>query len=108
MSDSVNVVCPRCNAVNRVPGARLAAGPKCGKCKSPILSGVPLDFKIGRQDLFLGNGWLVGDGTPLDGSRTFYFDAIRATLPLLPSPSMNPIAELDPLIENDYQFLAVY
>jgi hypothetical protein len=43
------------------------------------VGGVPLDFKIGRQDIFLGNGWLVGDGTPLDGSRTFYFDAIRAT-----------------------------
>jgi len=39
----------------------------------------PLTLKIGRQDIFLGNGWLVGDGTPLDGSRTFYFDAIRAT-----------------------------
>lgn len=40
---------------------------------------LPLTLKIGRQDMFLGNGWLVGDGTPLDGSRTFYFDAIRAT-----------------------------
>jgi hypothetical protein len=39
----------------------------------------PLTLKIGRQDIFLGNGWLVADGTPLDGSRTFYFDAIRAT-----------------------------
>jgi len=43
------------------------------------VGGLPLTFKIGRQDMFLGNGWLVGDGTPLDGSRTFYFDAIRAT-----------------------------
>ena len=40
---------------------------------------VPLTLKVGRQDIFIGNGWLVGDGTPLDGSRTFYFDAIRAT-----------------------------
>lgn len=40
---------------------------------------LPLTLKIGRQDMFLGNGWLVADGTPLDGSRTFYFDAIRAT-----------------------------
>lgn len=40
---------------------------------------LPLTLKLGRQDIFLGNGWLVADGTPLDGSRTFYFDAIRAT-----------------------------
>lgn len=43
------------------------------------VGGAPLTLKIGRQDIFLGNGWLVGDGTPLDGSRTFYFDAARAT-----------------------------
>jgi hypothetical protein len=34
---------------------------------------------VGRQDLKLGDGWLVADGTPLDGSRTFYFDALRFT-----------------------------
>jgi hypothetical protein len=34
----------------------------------------------GRQDLTdLGNGWLTQDGTPLDGSRTYFFDAIRST-----------------------------
>ena len=43
------------------------------------VGGAPLTLKLGRQDIFLGNGWLVADGTPLDGSRTFYFDAIRAT-----------------------------
>ena len=32
---------------------------------------------IGRQDIILGDGWLVLDGTPLDGSRTIYFDAVR-------------------------------
>ncbi len=43
------------------------------------VGGAPLTLKVGRQDIFLGNGWLVADGTPLDGSRTFYFDAARAT-----------------------------
>ncbi|NTV97480.1 MAG: alginate export family protein [Thiobacillus sp.] len=41
--------------------------------------GLPVDVRIGRQDVMLGNGWLTGDGTPLDGSRTFYLDAVRAT-----------------------------
>ena len=41
--------------------------------------GLPLKVKLGRQDIILGNGWLMLDGTPLDGSRTIYFDALRAT-----------------------------
>lgn len=43
---------------------------------------LPLTFKIGRQDLIFGNGWLILDGTPIDGSRTIYFDAARATYQL--------------------------
>ena len=38
-----------------------------------------LSLKAGRQDVILGNGWLVLDGTPLDGSRTIYMDAARLT-----------------------------
>ncbi|EIC23101.1 alginate export family protein [Thiorhodovibrio frisius] len=43
---------------------------------------LPLTFKIGRQDLIFGNGWLILEGTPIDGSRTIYFDAARATYQL--------------------------
>ncbi|MCX5684697.1 MAG: alginate export family protein, partial [Planctomycetota bacterium] len=39
--------------------------------------GSPLTMTLGRQDILLGDGWLVGDGTPIDGSRTYYFDAAR-------------------------------
>ncbi|MCL2700828.1 MAG: alginate export family protein [Phycisphaerae bacterium] len=36
---------------------------------------------VGRQEITdLGNGWLIFDGTPLDGSRTIFFDAVRNTL----------------------------
>ena len=42
--------------------------------------GLPVTATMGRQDITdLGQGWLVFDGTPLDGSRTFYFDALRFT-----------------------------
>ena len=44
--------------------------------------GLPVTAIIGRQDMVLGKGWLVADGTPLDGSRTFYFDAARFTTDL--------------------------
>jgi hypothetical protein len=42
----------------------------------------PMTLIIGRQDIMLGTGWLVMDGTPADGSRTFFFDAVRATIDL--------------------------
>ncbi|HON69350.1 MAG TPA: alginate export family protein, partial [Phycisphaerae bacterium] len=46
----------------------------------------PFDLPIvivgGRQEIALGDRWLVFEGTPLDGSRTIYFDAIRLTTTL--------------------------
>lgn len=45
----------------------------------------PWALTIGRQDFMtagkfdFGDGWLIGDGTPRDGSRTHYFDAARLT-----------------------------
>ncbi len=44
--------------------------------------GLPITIIAGRQDITLGDKWLVLDGTPLDGSRTMYFDAIRLNLDL--------------------------
>jgi hypothetical protein len=44
--------------------------------------GLPVDLKVGRQDFLgpdmFGEGFLFVDGTPGDGSRTFYFNAARA------------------------------
>lgn len=48
--------------------------------KSPAK--LPLDLTLGRQDIILGDGWLVAEGTPLDGSRTIFFDALRGTYKL--------------------------
>ena len=45
------------------------------------IGGVPLSISAGRQDVQFGepmNWWLVGDGTPNDGSWTFFLDSIRA------------------------------
>ena len=44
--------------------------------------GLPLTIQAGRQDLMFGDGWLVMDGTPLDGSSTVFFDAVRFTVDL--------------------------
>jgi hypothetical protein len=43
------------------------------------IANTPVSIKAGRQDIILGNGWLVLDGTPIDGSRTIYLDSVRAT-----------------------------
>lgn len=43
--------------------------------------GLPVDMRIGRQDFLgpnsYGEGFLILDGTPADGSRTFYFNAAK-------------------------------
>jgi len=39
------------------------------------LNYTPYGFKIGRQNLFYGDGFVCWDGSPLDGSRTAYFNA---------------------------------
>lgn len=44
------------------------------KIKMPQINS---SLTVGRQEIFLGDGWLVADGTPLDGSTTLYFDAAR-------------------------------
>lgn len=41
---------------------------------------LPAKITLGRQELNIGSGWLIGDGTSGDGSRTGFFDAARVTL----------------------------
>jgi hypothetical protein len=39
------------------------------------IGGAPVGLRIGRQNLFYGDGLIICDGTPLDGSRTLYVNA---------------------------------
>ncbi len=41
--------------------------------------GLPLTLTVGRQDITFGNGWVINEATPLDGSRSIFFDAARLT-----------------------------
>jgi len=43
MNQILEVVCPSCQAVNRVPAARMQNRPVCGKCRSALFSGRPLE-----------------------------------------------------------------
>jgi thioredoxin 2 len=56
MSEPVHVVCPQCDAVNRVPSARLGEGAKCGKCHALLFAGVPLALDEHRFDRHVTRG----------------------------------------------------
>ncbi|MGV6857734.1 MAG: thioredoxin TrxC [bacterium] len=58
MSDSQHIVCPHCQAVNRIPVAKLGNQPKCGKCHQPLFTGHPVELNtaafqkhISRNDI---------------------------------------------------------
>jgi len=48
MSDSVHIVCPHCDAINRLPANRLGEGAKCGKCHQPLFTATPLALNSAR------------------------------------------------------------
>ncbi len=47
-SDSLHIVCPHCDTVNRVPAAKLAQAPVCGKCQKALFTGQPLELSSAR------------------------------------------------------------
>ncbi|TAN01636.1 MAG: thioredoxin TrxC [Rhodanobacteraceae bacterium] len=58
MSEPLHIVCPHCQAVNRVPPDRLGAAPTCGKCHRPLFEGHPtevneaaFDKHVARNDI---------------------------------------------------------
>ncbi|WP_455380221.1 thioredoxin TrxC [Acidihalobacter prosperus] len=42
MENSTHIVCPHCDAVNRIPVGRLGDVPKCGGCHRPLFQGEPI------------------------------------------------------------------
>ncbi|KIO49562.1 thioredoxin TrxC [Nitrosospira sp. NpAV] len=44
MSNSLHIVCPHCQAVNRVPAGRLEQQPNCGQCHQPLFTGSPVEL----------------------------------------------------------------
>lgn len=65
---------------------------------------LPVSLTLGRQDIFFGDPldwWLVADATPLDGSRTFFFDAARLTLNLKEQKTTVDLVYIDQSAMND-------
>lgn len=53
MAESCHIVCPHCDAVNRVASARLADQPVCGKCTHALFTGKPTEVTSSRFDKHL-------------------------------------------------------
>jgi thioredoxin 2 len=57
-ADPLQLACPHCHGINRVPAARLRDGPRCGRCKQALFEGQPVvldgtsfDAHAARSDL---------------------------------------------------------
>jgi thioredoxin 2 len=48
MTEPVHIVCPHCDAVNRIAHARLGDQPVCGKCSRALFLAKPLDVTSAR------------------------------------------------------------
>jgi thioredoxin 2 len=53
MPDTLHVVCPHCDAANRLPAGRLSSGPKCGRCHRALFSGAPVALDAARFEKHL-------------------------------------------------------
>jgi thioredoxin 2 len=58
MPESLNVVCPHCERINRIPVARLGDAPRCGHCHQNLFTGSVLELnqaafrqQIARNDI---------------------------------------------------------
>ncbi|MCF6219153.1 MAG: thioredoxin TrxC [Gammaproteobacteria bacterium] len=58
MGDVLHIVCPHCDATNRIPASRVGDGPQCGKCHQALFSGRSVALTtatfathVGRNDI---------------------------------------------------------
>ncbi|MDQ2639758.1 MAG: thioredoxin TrxC [Pseudomonadota bacterium] len=49
-TNTLQIVCPHDGAINRVPAARLAEAPRCGKCHEPLFQGHPVELTSANFD----------------------------------------------------------
>ncbi|SEM78718.1 thioredoxin [Pseudorhodobacter antarcticus] len=60
MADGVTLACMTCGQMNRVPAAKLAAGPKCGSCGDALVTG-----RVAEMDVAAHDKATRGDALPL-------------------------------------------
>lgn len=55
MNQQLQLVCPHCNAVNRVQSDRFDEQPVCGQCKQALFTGSPLELTAANFDRQVGS-----------------------------------------------------
>jgi thioredoxin 2 len=55
MSNSKHIVCPHCDAVNRVPADKLGDNPTCGRCRQALFTAHPVELKESNFMRHIGN-----------------------------------------------------
>lgn len=53
MADTLLIVCPNCDTLNRVPAEKLAASGRCGNCREPLFDKHPVALGAGRFERHL-------------------------------------------------------
>lgn len=53
MSESLHIVCPHCDGVNRVPAEKLSAQPNCGRCQKSLFEAHPVELNSKNFDQHL-------------------------------------------------------
>ena len=51
----MHLVCPKCNATNRIPDERLSDAPVCGKCAAALMAAQPVDISDAALPKFIAN-----------------------------------------------------
>ena len=69
MSEPIIVVCPHCDAANRIPAERLTDGGTCGKCKTRLFAGEPLELNAANFDTRESGGCAGSAGPAERGAR---------------------------------------
>ena len=53
-NDSMHLVCPSCEAVNKLQAQRLNDKPVCGRCRQPLFPDVPMELTVANFDRHVG------------------------------------------------------
>ncbi|OOG40939.1 thioredoxin TrxC [Rhodanobacter sp. C05] len=56
MSMPLNIPCPHCGALNRVPAERIGEQPTCGRCRQALFDGHPVELTATNFDAITSRG----------------------------------------------------